>query len=230
MKKYIQAKTVDLSDESLQNKLLLANDSDTDSEILRQLYEMGDDMITKFVISNPNTPLDILEEYANSDNIDYAKLARNPNAPADILRQCADLGDNYTKALVGHNPNTPADVLRKLFKETSTTAWLKKVIAENPNAPADVKEAYEQYKLSIEEIKQRVSEYVKQVIYDGIVNVIHDLEQYALDNDTIAEKVPGYDPEWCSGEYTGDAEDMWESALNSLTAYEVYGLFEELHL
>lgn len=106
-------------------------------ERLRELYH-SDTKVHSKLGNNPNTPADILQALANSDDESIRFfVARNPSTPADTLKILAH--DNatfawrYVRGNVGLNPNTPDSILKLLAQDVES--GVRCSVAENPNVP-----------------------------------------------------------------------------------------------
>ena len=231
MKQYIRAKTLDISEESVQDRVALARDPNTAVEILRQLANDSNISVRHALLTNPSTPVDILADaVANADDNTVWVLSHNKALPADLIRELVKSNITTSTAYyIAELPNTPSDVLNTLYIEFPY-ATIRKALAAHPNATSEIKDKYENYRQSIIEIRARVFDYVKKHLYDGLKDIIYDIETEHFDCQIVAEHIKGYDEDWCSGEYTAEAEAKWEDALNALTEYEVFQLFEDLEL
>ena len=230
MKQYVKAKTVDISSEPLSERLALARDPATPSDILKVLYADKNSTIRHCVLSNPNTPIDVLNSaFPSEDSYDLIALAQNTSLPADLARKLAENAGWQTMTSLSRNPNTPTDVLDDMYARLPYD-WMRKDFAENVNASPMIKEKYEEYKKSIAQIRAKVFEYVKAQIYPKLREVISDLENDELLAETVAASVKGYDSDWCAGEYDEESEALWDNALDTLVEYEVNDLFGELEL
>lgn len=231
MKQYIRAKTLDISEEPIKDRVALAKDPNTDVEILRQLASDSNISVRNALLTNPSTPVDILADaVSNADDNTVWVLSHNNALPADLIRELVKSNImTATAYYIAKLPNTPSDVLNTLYIEFPY-AEIRKTLATHPNATSELKNKYENYKQSIIETRTRVFDYVKKHLYDGLKDIIYDIETEHFDCQIVAERVKGYDENWCSGEYTAEAEAKWEDALNALTEYEVFQLFEALEL
>ena len=230
MKQYIKAKTTDISKESVQDRVMIAKDTTTDAEILRQLSKDKNISVRHAIMSNPSTPIDVLRSFLrNADENDLIALAHNPALPADIMKQLAENPKWEVQAYLAENPGTPSEILELLYDKVPYI-WMKKDIANNPNATATIEAKHEQLKQSVAEIRERVSEYVKEHMYNSIKDAVYEVENDYFNCQVVADNVPGYDGDWCSGDYSEETEELWDNALDALVEYEVHQLFEDLDL
>jgi hypothetical protein len=74
------------------------------------------------LVSNPNTPIDVL-----------TKLARNLRTPSGILSKLAESEEWFVRSVIAGNPSTPAETLTKLSNDVD---WFVKIgVANNPYCP-----------------------------------------------------------------------------------------------
>ena len=122
------------------NRIQQAQNETTSPDILSQLATSKDPLVRQSVASNPNTPVEVLEELGAEFKSEVASnplidllfvedcssrfvrltLARNPNAEAATLRRlinlnCFKLEDVDVLYAVAENPNTPNDLLKSLY-------------------------------------------------------------------------------------------------------------------
>ena len=91
------------------------------------------------IATNPNTPVEILEAYANSSNAQIRiSVANNPNAPVKILKLLANSEDYKMRFRVGRNPNTPTNLLESLANDSNSC--VRESVSQNPNAPLEILE------------------------------------------------------------------------------------------
>ena len=230
MKQYIKAKTIDISKESVQDRVMIAKDPMTDVETLRQLSKDKNISVRHAIMSNPSTPIDILKSFMqNADENDQIALAQNPKLPVDMMQQLAKNPKWEVQAYLARNPGTPSEILELLYDKVPYI-WMKKDIANNPKATATIDAKYEQLKQSVSEIRERVSEYVKEHMYNAIRDALYEVENDYFNCQIVADNVPGYDGDWCTGDYSEETESLWDNALDALVEYEVHQLFEDLAL
>jgi hypothetical protein len=139
MKRYIRAAVTDWSSLSYEDKLDMAADPTMPADALCMLYEMSDSStIAHAIAANPNTPLDLLEQIADTNDVDLHKsLSYNPNITKSILDKLANT-DNYgLQYRIAENPTTSAKTLRKLVAHNTSWDVLQKVVL-NPNATKSI--------------------------------------------------------------------------------------------
>lgn len=152
MKRYIKSAITPLSNESLEDKRMIARESD-DPEVLEQLFKDNSHLgeyeyfVCLDLAQNPNTPLDILEQLGNK--LDYDTrirnvVAENPNTPLSLLEELYRYGGVTTAIHIAENPNVSEDLLRKISR-LSATPYNKSdyfsamaAVADNPKTPIDV--------------------------------------------------------------------------------------------
>ena len=106
---------------------------------LKELAKTKDPVVLIGVASNPNTPVEILEQLNNSGQWDVdLRLAANPNTPVEILKHLAEENDTLLNDALAANPNTPVEILKHLAEKNDT--WLNYDLADNPNATLSVLE------------------------------------------------------------------------------------------
>jgi hypothetical protein len=96
----------------------------TDPELLRELYPIltGIDTNVEIVFaSNPNTPIDILNELSNStfsweEDSTAGALARNA-VDQSLLKKLGADSDSSVRYCVAENPNTPTSLLEELSQD-----------------------------------------------------------------------------------------------------------------
>lgn len=230
MKRYIKSAVKNILEESLSDRQLIASDPSTDIDTLRQLANDNSILVKRELLANPSCPIDILYQYADTQDVSLQEgLAQNPNLPDGIFRKLAVNPKWEMMCYLARNPSTPADILDSLY-DKAPYYWVKKDLSSNPNASSRIKQDYADYLKSVDEIKETVRDYVKDNLYNRILGVIRELEDDEFECSTVAELVEGYDTDWCAGEYSEEAEELWNKALDALVDYEVYMLFEESNI
>lgn len=144
--------------EVIQNEVneFLARNTNTPSEILKQLMENESFKAKELLASNPNTPVDILYQLYDMGCIH--SLVKNPNAPTELLQQIYDATINNPEEVRGQynpntqifydiakNPNAPQEVLRALSvseDKISGSETIQKAVAQNPSTPVDILEGF----------------------------------------------------------------------------------------
>lgn len=96
-----------------------ANNSNTPSDVLRDLASHPSIIIRKYVAMNPNLPSDLMLKFANHTDKDIrSSVAFNPSVTPDILRKMSDDPEDEVRSAVASNTNTPTDVLQKLYTDS----------------------------------------------------------------------------------------------------------------
>ena len=228
MRRYIGASVKDINDESYETQLAIAKDPDTDPEVLRQLMESPQKNVRFFALRNPSMPVDVLQKYANDGDIRWIhSLTRNPALPKDIIRQIATAypDDIDTQLCLAALTNTPTDVLDMLYN--NATSWpVKSSIVNHPNASAAIKTDYSNFLSNVNSVKENVRKYIKDKLYASLLDNMSQLESTAFEASNVEAEIDGYDVEWCTGEYSEESEELWETALDALVDYELHCLFE----
>ncbi|BAZ10634.1 leucine rich repeat variant [Calothrix sp. NIES-4071] len=116
-----------------------ANNSDTDSDTLKELSTHEDFYVRRAVATHYNTPTTALSSLA-SDAEEQIRfyLAANPNTPAETLTQLAFDESGDVRSQVAGNSNTPIDILQELAKDIYIET--QRQLVENPNTVASVLE------------------------------------------------------------------------------------------
>jgi hypothetical protein len=91
---------------SRDDKLRLARDSQTSSEILEQLATDGDSNVRICVALHPNTPPEILEQLATDESSNVRRgVAKHPNTPPEVLEILATNESSNVRYYAVRNPN-----------------------------------------------------------------------------------------------------------------------------
>lgn len=116
----------------------IAQNTKASPEILREVSSIAtrDNMeyVLNSLVSNPNIPDDLLEEFSQSDDQwRLGNLAGNPNLSGDTLRRIFDgRKEIHVRSKVLRNPNCPQDLLVECaFTDPSA-------VVVNPNTPTDI--------------------------------------------------------------------------------------------
>ena len=145
------------------HNLSIASAKDTSIEVLRQLSVHPQLQVRSAVASNPNTPIQILKELADTrfdvsaENVEadeydeydeqdryldfYTLLrvvARNHNCSESLLLKLDSYGDRQTEIAIAQHSNVPVSLLKK-FASRQYFA-LNEAIAQNPRTPATLVE------------------------------------------------------------------------------------------
>jgi predicted transcriptional regulator len=90
---------------------------------------------------DPKTPVEELEELANSDfyNVRYW-VTQNPNVTVEILEKLSEENNYHVVYGVATSPNVTDEILRKLVHNKEPL--ISKQAAENPNASEITKRLY----------------------------------------------------------------------------------------
>lgn len=110
------------------------------------------------VLSNPNTPIDILRKYAEDkpeymnsiSNYGYSirtNVARNPSTPSDILAKFIKDFSPHVRAHVAHNKNLTPELLREIYNTLSQKEkahpnedWSTiSALLQHPKLPQDIR-------------------------------------------------------------------------------------------
>jgi hypothetical protein len=102
--------------------------------LLRQLSRGGDERTIRACARNPQMPTEDLERIAKYGESWLGAVISNPNVPLKILEQVAQSSDIYNQTLIAQNPATPPHLLKQIAQEPKMHLW----IAQNPTADADV--------------------------------------------------------------------------------------------
>ena len=103
-----------------------------------EFFDSWDDDTRLHLAEDPNTDPNILQELAK----DYTSViirefvARNPNTPIPALKRLARDGDEEVRSAVAYNKNTTTDILKKLA--TDYDIMVQDNVADHPNADAEV--------------------------------------------------------------------------------------------
>lgn len=89
------------------------------------------------IASDPDTPAEILEHLARTDNtLLLEKIAEHPNAKPFLLEILASHSSPDVRAAVSENPNVPEDIVATLSQDEHPDVRFR--IAENPKINADL--------------------------------------------------------------------------------------------
>ena len=116
MKRYIKSTIASiLEDNDLPYLQEVAADPNTDVNVLLELARRQDLWAT--LACNPNTPLELLEDFAKSDK-SYVLfgLVSNPNTPLAILKMIFPTGDYYVDHALVQHPNLDSSTLIDMIK------------------------------------------------------------------------------------------------------------------
>jgi hypothetical protein len=92
----------------------VAYNHNTSPEVLRRLSQYFD----RGVLSNPNTPQDILLRFLDSTSeFHQYNIVCNPNCPAVLLSDFSDSNDTEVRCLIAAHPNTPTEILQELAED-----------------------------------------------------------------------------------------------------------------
>lgn len=227
MKQYIKSVTVDISNESNEDKLNIASDPNTNPEVLRVLSEDSNKYIVRKVLANPSTPVEVLIHYLVSAKIlDLEAIATNPSITPAIINELAKYDSFTLNANLVGNPSTPSDILDKIiFGHPDNTLLLQWAI-KNPNASERIQNAYKEYISAIDVTKQQIAEYLERHLRNKVATVIEDLDNDDFQLKTLEQKFPKYNAEWCTGDISEKAAQAYEDAIAKLVEYELTTLFE----
>ena len=123
-----------VSEEVIERLMMQAELGAGDTEFLSE-YENGS--VLHLVAANPGTPLHVLEELAEHDDIQVRLgVAENPNTPPGLLQELRTTG-RYTavNAALARNPNLPPELLQEMFLQHEAPL---SSLARNPHTPPDV--------------------------------------------------------------------------------------------
>lgn len=143
MKKYIKADIISVEDENPYTLLGIALDTNTRPGTLAWIItNYSDDLsLRRAVLNNPNTPTNILREYAlpssKIDVWDSVCVAGNPSTPANLLRELVNIDNVSVLAALARNPNSPEDVLR--ICADSSSSYVRGTLLNNFNAPLNIR-------------------------------------------------------------------------------------------
>lgn len=111
----------DISPSSFEQKVILAQQTDTSIEVLIELKKEDKWQIDWALSVNPNTPLDILEEFYNRDDLFLRKrLARNLAAPNEFLEKLSKDSRYEIQDALLNNINTPVSALMNIIEKGDT--------------------------------------------------------------------------------------------------------------
>ena len=127
-----------------------------DAEVLRELYPVLvkiEENIELVFATNPNTPVDILQELAEStydweEDGTASTLARN-TTNEHLLRKLAANSDPSTRYSVAGNPRTPEDILQLLSTDEQFSEHMMYVTFDGGMSPFATDPAEEMVKCSI---------------------------------------------------------------------------------
>ena len=96
----------------------LAADPNTSTEILTRLSEDEDSWVRWGVAENPNTPAEILNRLSKDKDQEVRwGVAENPNTPAEILNRLSKDQGSHVRWGVTKNLHAPIEVLARLSKD-----------------------------------------------------------------------------------------------------------------
>ncbi len=122
----------------------IAKNPDTAVDVLVELAKKEDKEIYVGLISNPNTPEEVIKKIL--DTVDISKweiktlhqIAKQPQTPAITLEALAKISNRAIDLSLAVNVNTPMHILEKLV--TTSNDDIRFAIAENPAIPVDILE------------------------------------------------------------------------------------------
>jgi 3-methyladenine DNA glycosylase AlkC len=101
-----EVETPDVSKLSHKEKIELAKNPNTPSEVLKVLATDENSYVRYCVAKNPNTPSEVLKVLATDENYTVRYwVARNPNTLVEVLKVLATDEDFYVRYMVAQNPN-----------------------------------------------------------------------------------------------------------------------------
>ncbi|BAY24817.1 hypothetical protein NIES2100_46140 [Calothrix sp. NIES-2100] len=120
-------------------RLIAAEHPHTPGQILEQLLESADGSIFYALASNPNAPVHFLKKLLEKPDT-YGDLGRriacNPNLPLELLEEMADSNrHNAVHQAIAGNPRTPVYILEKLANNHRLMGYVHETIVYNPNTP-----------------------------------------------------------------------------------------------
>jgi 3-methyladenine DNA glycosylase AlkC len=121
-------------------RAFIAGSSLTKPETLKKLSKDKDRYVRSIVISNPNTPKDVVLEIYRLDKSTTikTKLAANASVPAEILNGLASSNTWTVEWALINNLSTPSEALRTIYDKKTVVSHQQDVIAAHPNCPADI--------------------------------------------------------------------------------------------
>lgn len=156
----------------------------------RELVEQAtdeDEGVRAEVAENPNTPVEVLEKFANDkyeDEIVHYAVAGNPNAPASALEKLASKSAfGGMHEIVAANPNTPTAVLEKLV-EDEEWVWrdqefdVRRSVAQHSNTSEGV----------LEQLASTEDREVRAAIAANSNTPISVVEKLASDKDPVVRE------------------------------------------
>jgi len=132
-------------------------------KLLRNTYNIIDNWVSQYVVSNPNCPPDILKEMFEQGNEDWISFhaVKNPNCPEEILVEILKKGnDNYMSQCAAENPSCPKEMLVEVLKR-GNDGWVSRCAAENINCPdeARINWMYSTGRIKKEDSSKHIIEY-----------------------------------------------------------------------
>ena len=131
---------------------------------------MGD--INIGIASNPNCPIDLLENLAKDENQAkdvYIAIVNNPATPKNIIKSTIEKFDLICRHLAA-NPNTPIEILRSIDKRDAIVCCS---LVENPNITVDILEelanTQDSYVLSKILQNPKVTYKIKKTIFNRLL-------------------------------------------------------------
>jgi hypothetical protein len=119
------------------NREILAKNTNTKIEILKQLAFDAEPKVKKAVALRSDLPIDLIEMMAEDRQIIAKKfLLRNKSFSESLLTTLAQSSKPKVLQMVSLHPNTPISLLEKL----ATVPSAKSLVAQNPNVTIEVLE------------------------------------------------------------------------------------------
>lgn len=121
--------------------------------LLRKLSIERNFNIIMDIVSHPNCPSEILENFAILNNEGWesrdvitvddrslvrAAIASNASCPVKTLEELSIVDDFYTNSFIAGNPNCPSELLEKF--SIDEFACVRRAVAKNPNCPNELLE------------------------------------------------------------------------------------------
>lgn len=115
----------------------LARSEQADVDLLRELggNTSAEQEVRFAVAANPNTPLEMVREFATQAAVVRAGAARSPNADEALLRTLAVDDEPMVRASVAGNEHTPGDLLKKLARDEAFDVREKAALNQNTPGP-----------------------------------------------------------------------------------------------
>ena len=179
----------------------IADNPNLSVSTFRQLAKDDDVDVSDNVYSNPNCPLEILEQhlplhelehYATSNNEDerYA-AARNPRTPSHLLEKLS-YEENFYMDDIARNPNATMSLLRKLANHKEDA--VRQGVARNPTTPVDVlvqlvTDKYDGVRVTIAERTDITVSIIEQLAKDSRKHVREVIAGRADTPETVLEQM-----------------------------------------